>query len=254
MVAVFAKYLAHSKNWYVEALKKKALEEALATDRWLDDMLSRISYHIESITLLCAFFLWFLFGAVYVGLNFDFTFIDSIFFALSSLSAGGRLAIPDNADDIHYVVVGLYVCTGIPVMNIAMGVIANAVVSSHESAESLRDKMMARITETELELMKIFGIEDGSGDIDAKEFVVLTLVRIGALEPELIKMITELYDNLAEDSSGALTHRSLQQMNITPKQSSLVLREGSKSLINKKLSPRKSDHVENKVSTYEDIV
>jgi hypothetical protein len=151
-------------------------------------------------------------GAVWISVTNNWGPLDSILFALSALSGGGRLAIPDGSPDAHYVIVGLYVMTGIPVMAIATGVIAHAIVFTNESVDSLHEKMMVRMTETELLLMKAFGIEDGSGEIDAKEFVILTLVRIGALEPELIHYITGLYDSLTDDNSGQLTYETLQNM------------------------------------------
>ena len=214
-MAVFAKYLTDSNSWYIDALKKKALVDAAKTEGWLDDILSYMNYHIDTIRLLGVFLLYLLFGSLWVAYQYDFSIINSLFFSISALAGGGRLAIPDGAPDSHYAIIGIYVCTGIPVMAIATGVIAHAIVFSNESDDSLRQKMQARLTETELELMKIFGIDDGNGDIDPKEFVVLTLVRIGALEPELIKMIFGLYDSLAEDSKGVITYETLQQMSIS---------------------------------------
>ena len=211
-MAVFAKYLTDSKSWYIEALRKKALTDAANTDGWGDDIWSFIIYHIESIKLLSAWFLWIGFGSMWVAFTHNWSCIDSLFFALSALSSGGRVAIPDDSPDRDYIIIGLYVMTGIPVMAIATGVIAHAIVFKNESVNSLNKKMMVRMTETELELMKAFGIEDGSGDIDAQEFVILTLVRIGALEPELIHYITGLYDSLTVDSSGMLTYETLQNM------------------------------------------
>ena len=245
VMAVFAKYLSDSKSWYVEALKKKALEDAAATDGYLDDIISLLSYHAENIMLFSGFALWVAFGALYVAFSFGYSSINSVFFALSALAGAGRVAIPASAADGHYIAIGLYVCTGIPVMALAMGIIAHFIVVRNESTESLNEKMMARITETELHFMKLFGIEDGSGDIDAHEFVILTLVRIGALEPELIRTISELYDSLSEDNNGNLTYETLQNMSGSgvggsPLGGHRQRLDSRSSFINKSLGVRKS--------------
>jgi Ca2+-binding EF-hand superfamily protein len=73
----------------------------------------------------------------------------------------------------------------------------------------LEEKMKTRITDEELDTMKACGMENGDGFIDASEFVILILVRIHAVNPELISVIEERFAELDADNSGNLSYEEL---------------------------------------------
>jgi Ca2+-binding EF-hand superfamily protein len=73
----------------------------------------------------------------------------------------------------------------------------------------LEEQMKARVTDEELDTMKACGMENGDGFIDASEFVILILVRIHAVNPELISVIEERFADLDADNSGTLSYDEL---------------------------------------------
>jgi Ca2+-binding EF-hand superfamily protein len=73
----------------------------------------------------------------------------------------------------------------------------------------LEEQMKARVTDEELDTMKACGMENGDGFIDASEFVILILVRIHAVNPELISVIEERFADLDSDNSGTLSYDEL---------------------------------------------
>lgn len=98
---------------------------------------------------------------------------------------------------------------GVPLMAFSFGLLANAATSMAGSA-LLDEKINARITKEELSMMKSFGIENGDGSIDNKEYVILTLVRIGALAPELIRVINSRFQALDVENRGSIMYADLQ--------------------------------------------
>lgn len=95
-------------------------------------------------------------------------------------------------------------------MAISLGMIANS-VSNIGGSRLLEQKLSARITEEEIEMMESFGIVDDDGTLDAKEFAILTLVRIGALQPSLICMIHERFEEIDVNKTGKITYDDLMR-------------------------------------------
>lgn len=74
------------------------------------------------------------------------------------------------------------------------------------SANETYAKIVEDITPQEIEFMKIFEIEDGDGTIDRNEFVILTVVRIGATPPTLIHQINQRFKELDRNHTGVLRY------------------------------------------------
>jgi hypothetical protein len=71
-------------------------------------------------------------------------------------------------------------------------------------------KIAAPLTSKELKFMQNFGIDDGDGFLDTKEFVVLTIVRIGGVPPHLITNILTRYKTLTINvSSHMISYESI---------------------------------------------
>lgn len=75
--------------------------------------------------------------------------------------------------------------------------------------KSIFEKIVAGVTEEEIEFMKIFEIDDGDGTIDSKEFIILTVVRIGAAPPQLINQIHARFDILDRQHKGKISYDDL---------------------------------------------
>ena len=55
--------------------------------------------------------------------------------------------------------------------------------------KSIFEWIITGVTGKEIEFMKIFGIDDGDGTLDSKDFIILTVVSIGTTPPKLISQI-----------------------------------------------------------------
>jgi len=55
---------------------------------------------------------------------------------------------------------------------------------------------------------------DGDGSLDAREFVILILVRIGALNPELIKVINDRFRDFDTEGKGFVSYAALKSSRV----------------------------------------
>jgi hypothetical protein len=122
-------------------------------------------------------------------------------------------AIPDDSPSWAYLFTAFYVIIGMPLMAFSCGLFANEIANMGSSG-MLEAKINARITTDELEMMKSFGIEDGDGAIDKTEYAILVLVRIGALAPDLIRVINIRFQQLDVSKSGSITYADLQAKSV----------------------------------------
>ena len=65
--------------------------------------------------------------------------------------------------------------------------IARSMVS-HGDLESTKESIQAEVTPEELKMLRKFGLENGAGQIDKAEFIILCMVRT-ATDPELVKFL-----------------------------------------------------------------
>ena len=121
--------------------------------------------------------------------------IDGIYFSVSSLSTGGLNPIPLGSPPSYYVVVGLYSCTGIPVMGIAVGELARLLIEGNAKARIERD-IKAKYVKTEIEMMKTLGIENEMRKVNKYEFLLLTLARLHIVDNFLINRIYKRFEEL----------------------------------------------------------
>jgi Ca2+-binding EF-hand superfamily protein len=77
--------------------------------------------------------------------------------------------------------------------------------------EKAKNLIKRRISLDEIELMSKLGLENGDGQIDFTEFVLLCCVRLGALNPGLIGEINQRFDKLDISKKGYLTRDEILQ-------------------------------------------
>jgi hypothetical protein len=71
------------------------------------------------------------------------------------------------------------------------------------------EKIIADVTPQEIHFMKLFGIDDGDGRITNKEYVILIVVRIGAVRPELIRILHQRFKELDRKCAGFIEYDEL---------------------------------------------
>lgn len=210
-MALLAQYLlSQDKNWYSAAMKAKQLEVAMETEGLLDDVIALFHYYWPHFKVYCIFFGFWALGTAFAEFAFEqWGFVDCLYFAISIMTSGGFVTIPDDAPDWCYLFVCFYVALGVPIMSSSCGILAHQMANSG-SAQLKIEKVNAHVTSEEIEKMKWYGIEDDSGAVDHKEYVILILVRIGAISPEIISVLHDRFDQLDEEKCGEITYEKLR--------------------------------------------
>ena len=106
-------------------------------------------------------------------------------------------------------IVALYAAVGVPLAGFAMGNLASQMLFTKERVDEVQELIDQPVTETELGMMKTFGLEDGDGEIDKAEFVILCMARMGAADPSIIKLMIEKYESLDTSGDGSISYAEL---------------------------------------------
>jgi len=80
------------------------------------------------ITFSCIYIVWVFVGVIWSCSVIGWSFLDGLYFALSSLSAGGMYSLPDDSPDWFYGFTAFYAAIGIPIMALAFGFIASVII------------------------------------------------------------------------------------------------------------------------------
>lgn len=197
-MAIFARSLISTKKeWFMEAKQKRQLQDGLVT--YFDYYWPKVYVHVF-------FWFWMLLGIVWGMSSMKWSVLDAWLFCMSTMATGGLVSLPSSVHELDYIFVSLYIIIGAPLMAISCGINARS-ISNYGHSSKMEVKLNAAVTEDELVMMKHLNIEDGDGHIDNAEYTLLMLVRIGALNADLLGV---LFDRYAEiDVQGAVTYATL---------------------------------------------
>ena len=143
------------------------------------------------------FTLWLLIMTLHVSIHHNKTFFDALIFSTSILSTGGFISLPEDATTVDYFIVALFATAGVPLMALSLGMFTHYISRLGEQS-ALADLINAGISPQELSEMEDLEILDDDGHVDLSEYIVLILLRIGALKPELVKLTNVRFDQLQE--------------------------------------------------------
>jgi hypothetical protein len=204
-LGIFADNIAHDKsNWYEHELDTIAFEDLMSQrGHYSSKIKAFVKYHWSKLRSMFLFATFIALATVSALQNPEFSFVNALYFAVSSLSTGGLYALPHQPDWV-YGITGVYAALGVPVMAMAMGTLASFFIHSN-SIEDTLEQIREPVDETEVQMLTDFDIANNDGEIDKAEFIILCMVRTGAASPHLIKLIMEYFNELDKDGSGSLS-------------------------------------------------
>ena len=177
-------------NWYLEALHIGELDIRRMNQSALDNFYDSVLFYIKKVKGAFYFLLFVSFGVLFSCLTTGWSFQNGLYYAITSMSTGGLWALPDDATDDELFVTALFTAVGAPIMMLTFGTLARA-VNSLSSSNALNRELARPMTFLELQFMQFEVIEDTDGFIDSSEYTLLMLVRLKALNPELISTIIQ---------------------------------------------------------------
>lgn len=200
--------VADVDNWYVNA-QQQALYDLRQerTRSWIMATVFWFAFHWEKVRAILLWLVFIIVGtAVACDVN-DWPFITGLYFSTSSLSTGGLVALPTDAEDWTYGMLGLYGAIGIPLMAIAMGTLAGFFINVGDIEDTYND-IKQPVTDEELDILEDLGLVDDDGHLDKLEFIIMCMVRMGT-DPALIHGIKEYFDEVDVNHDGKLSIEEL---------------------------------------------
>ena len=209
-MAVFARHLVTmKKKWFNDMKQQRLIRVALTTEELWDDVIALFAYYWPKVYVHFFFVLWMVLGIVWGVTSLQLKVLDAWLFCMTAMATGGLVSLPSSG--VHardYVFYSIFIAVGAPLMAISCGVLAHN-ISMYGKAAKMMSKINAPMTEDELVMMNHLDLEDDDGYIDRAEFVILVLVRIGALNPDLISVLFERFYEIDTDGKGNIAYDAL---------------------------------------------
>ena len=99
---------------------------------------------------------------------------------------------------------------GVPCAALGMATLAAKLLNDQsQQLTDVKDMLHTPVDEKELDMMRMFGLENGDGEVDKAEFVILCMVRMGAANPQIINIMTKRYDELDTSGDGSVSYEEL---------------------------------------------
>lgn len=142
--------------------------------------------------------IWMMIGMAFGMMHEKFEFLQSILFAVGSLSTAGLIGIDKSAGDGAWIFMAIFCMVGCPTFGMVVGQFASNFIDDYIEADA-RKKLHSSITLDEFNLVKgAFGTQDNT--IDMKEFFVLEMIRLRKTDMDQVEKIK--YEFNARDKSG----------------------------------------------------
>ena len=203
------KIVEDADDWFTNLLQKQKYKKKIAKDQPIFTRVKAwIEYHIESVRAVGIWLGWVSIMILYSMIYFGWTFQEAQYFGVSACSTGGHWAIPEDSPDWMFGLTGFFAAFGVPIMGVAMASISKFLVSSKKELEDVKETINAPVTPQEIRMMQKFGLEDGDGEVDKAEFIVLCMCRLGT-DPRVIEYIGQRFQKLDADQTGSLSMREI---------------------------------------------
>jgi hypothetical protein len=154
---------------------------------------------------------WLAVGIIYGIAAEKWSFITSLYFAVTSLSTAGLQGVsPDK--QWHFGFLAIYCLIGCPLYGATLGLYANCLVAKYQERAQLA-KINASLTLAETDTVEALleHHKDAKGDstISETEFIILELLRLGSVDSGQLLELNESFNKLDKNSSGFLNRDEL---------------------------------------------
>lgn len=122
-------------------------------------------------------------------------FIDSLYFAISSCSSGGLIAIPNNSPLDYFAVVGALTLLGVPIMRLAVISFVDLYFQLFQSHTVRRQLNHVAIDSTHIQTLSSLGKDTcRDGLVDKVEYILLCCMQVKLIASSLVRILSKHYD------------------------------------------------------------
>ena len=107
-----------------------------------------------------------------------------------------------------FIAVGIFSALGVPLMGLAMGNFTR-ILLKFGGPEEAKKVIQEKVTDEELDMMRKFGLGDGTELFTKTDFVILSLMRLRVLTPSTIHEINDRFNSLDIARCGYLNIDSI---------------------------------------------
>mmetsp|Transcript_141929 Transcript_141929/g.441272 ORF Transcript_141929/g.441272 Transcript_141929/m.441272 type:complete len:429 (-) Transcript_141929:538-1824(-) len=178
------------------------LKRAMEAEQGFGHRLKRFcSKHSSNIAVWTAFILWMILGVIFGLAAEKWTFIQSLYFAVSTCSTGGLQSVTRTSGGFHVLFAGCYALIGVPLYAAALGTFANLLVDFYND-KVFESKLNARFQASDIEFIDHLNGPGGTGSVNQTEFIELQLLKLGLVDREMLAQFQAQFRNLDTDGSG----------------------------------------------------
>mmetsp|Transcript_12586 Transcript_12586/g.29560 ORF Transcript_12586/g.29560 Transcript_12586/m.29560 type:complete len:414 (+) Transcript_12586:59-1300(+) len=164
--------------------------------------------HFQAIILFGAFFLWIIIGIIYGASVEEWGFIQSLYFAVSTLSTAGLQGV--TRDNPNVMFAAFFALVGVPLYGGALGSVANILVDKYN--ERVADSNLnSRLKQSEVSFVEHLLATSESDTLSLAEFIEVELLHIGAVDRGTLQQIKQRFTALDKDASGTLSKSEVME-------------------------------------------
>ena len=128
-------------------------------------------------------------------------FPEAQYFAVSVCSSAGSLGLPPNAPEWAYLLAGISMMVGVPLMALAVSCVV-IMIWQHQRFRKVHDAAWEPVTGIEMEALRLLElIGDGDAGMTRGGFVLLGLLRMGQ-DGGIIGYLSDAYDEMNKREGG----------------------------------------------------
>mmetsp|Transcript_58828 Transcript_58828/g.124958 ORF Transcript_58828/g.124958 Transcript_58828/m.124958 type:complete len:368 (-) Transcript_58828:257-1360(-) len=216
-LGVYAEYAMKDRDsWFTKLLKQQEYEEAFSrasesgSHRYNWYLKARLYYdHNKDVIIPVSLWLTWLFMMMMNGrYAVGFSWPTTQYYALTSCSTGGMVGM-QYAPKWSFFLHAFLTSMAVPWMAWAMAAVGMSLTRGGvEELEKTKDELKEPVTPEELEFISNLGLENGDGQVDKAEFIILSMARMG-VDVQLLNFISKRFEELDNDQSGALSIREI---------------------------------------------
>ena len=176
--------------------------------------------HKVRINCFIALLVWISAGVVFGMVNQEWSFVTSLYYAVSALSTGGLKAVKTRVTDDGITLLdgkggnnfvsffnGFYAMTGVPVFGVALGQFAGVFVDQY-IAKKEEAAMHRSLTREEYDFVRTLDKDDDM--LSFGEFLALELLRLSKIDHDTVLRVKREFDLRDKDGSGEITWEEVQ--------------------------------------------
>mmetsp|Transcript_74872 Transcript_74872/g.219341 ORF Transcript_74872/g.219341 Transcript_74872/m.219341 type:complete len:418 (+) Transcript_74872:66-1319(+) len=195
---------AHSQEDQLKGgrLSMDQLKELDSRERGIKYKLqTMLAAHYSFVVVWGLFCFWMLLGIIYGVVAEKWSFIQSLYFAVSTCSTGGLQSVTRSPDGWHVLFAAFFALIGVPMYGAALGTFANVIVDRY-NAKVFNARMNTRFEAAEVEFVEHINGHRDTEYMGQAEFLELELLKLGVADRDLLTQLRDKFRELDTRGEG----------------------------------------------------